>query len=321
MRRSGFTQIELLAVLAILAVLLAIIIPAVQSARETARNSTCRNNLRQLGAAMQSFEATHGVYPPGRENYWMYQTVFYTLLPHLDMQSLFAQFQYTWDGTEPEFQELQRLPIPILQCPSEYEPQERQGGPTRTSYAVNFGTGVQRYGYNGMQRPFTQSSPALNYRSGPIGVEDVHDGLSTTAAMSEWLYGATDQNGDRLRTVWRTPQLLIEPSQLEEFAKLCSSVPESAMDYGWRSSGELGASWLYSGAPSTAYNHVLTPGSTSCTNGTKVQQGAYSANSMHPGAVNVLYVDGHVDALSNAIDVEVWRKTGSRVEHDLVFPF
>jgi prepilin-type processing-associated H-X9-DG protein len=319
MRRTGFTKIELLAVLAISALLFAIIVPAVQRSRETARNAACKNNLRQLGNAMQSFESTHGVYPPGREIYWMYQSIFYTLLPHLDMAPLYARFDYSWYGTEPEFQALQRLPMPILGCPSESEPQERTEGPTRTSYAGNYGTGVQRFGYNGMFRPLSHYGAPEPYRAGPIGVNDIHDGLATTAAMAEWLYGSADLD-HRLRTVWRTPDALLEPSQLEEFAELCASVPENARDYGWQGGGLKGSSWLY-GRPDTEYNHVLKPGSTSCSNGTSAQEGAYSANSMHPGGVNVLYADGHVDAVSRNVDLEVWRDMGSRVEHDLIFPF
>src|SRR5437867_8525511 len=64
-RRKGFTLIELLVVIAIIAVLIALLLPAVQMAREAARRSQCRNNLKQLGLALNNYESTFHCYPPG----------------------------------------------------------------------------------------------------------------------------------------------------------------------------------------------------------------------------------------------------------------
>ncbi|HAH49552.1 MAG TPA: hypothetical protein DCM07_32885 [Planctomycetaceae bacterium] len=67
-RSSGFTLIELLVVIAIIAILIALLLPAVQQAREAARRSACKNNLKQLGLALNNYHSTHGIFPPGNIN-------------------------------------------------------------------------------------------------------------------------------------------------------------------------------------------------------------------------------------------------------------
>ena len=67
-RPSGFTLIELLVVMAIIAVLICLLLPAVQQCRESARRTQCKNNLMQIGIALQNYEAAHRVFPPGTQN-------------------------------------------------------------------------------------------------------------------------------------------------------------------------------------------------------------------------------------------------------------
>jgi prepilin-type processing-associated H-X9-DG protein len=219
---------------------------------------------------------------------------------------------------EPEYQTTVRRPQPKFDCPSESADQTGDGGPATTSYLGNAGTGVQRYGYNGLFRPPVVNQTPQIWRGGPVRVRDVRDGLSNTAAMAEVRHGIAYQY-DRLRTVWETPQTMLEPAELDAFAELCRSIPDDPPRYGWRGVPKfLGGNWLEGSLPYTLYTHVLTPNNPSCSNRTKVQEGIYTAGSLHPGGANLLYVDGHVRFISDSIDGIAWREIGSRVEYDLL---
>jgi prepilin-type N-terminal cleavage/methylation domain-containing protein/prepilin-type processing-associated H-X9-DG protein len=123
-RNRGFTLIELLVVIAIIAILIALLLPAVQQAREAARRTQCRNNLVQLGLALQNYHAAHRVLPPGCVNEtgpissapqgyhigWLAQ-----LLPYLDEGNLYRQFDFRLTAYQ---QQIPAVPIPVLNCTS-----------------------------------------------------------------------------------------------------------------------------------------------------------------------------------------------------------
>ena len=130
-RRSGFTLIELLVVIAIIGVLVSLLLPAVQQAREAARRTQCRNNLKQVGLALHNFHDTHGAFPPARllldgpipandfatvlgsdEPSWLVR-----LLPFLEETTQYDQWDmYTPFGRHPP--EVRRMTTATYMCPS-----------------------------------------------------------------------------------------------------------------------------------------------------------------------------------------------------------
>ncbi|WP_169980682.1 DUF1559 domain-containing protein [Tautonia rosea] len=99
-RRHAFTLIELLVVIAIIGVLIALLLPAVQSAREAARRAQCTNNLKQIGLAMHTYESLHNRLPPGRKGTsWGTWIVF--ILPQMEQRALYDAFNFDGNNTVP----------------------------------------------------------------------------------------------------------------------------------------------------------------------------------------------------------------------------
>src|SRR5262245_60445176 len=99
-RRAAFTLIELLVVIAIIGVLIALLLPAVQAAREAARRMSCTNNLKQIGLALHNYESTNSVFPPGRINTYVAGNghcwgAYSQMLPYLELQALFNVMNFS----------------------------------------------------------------------------------------------------------------------------------------------------------------------------------------------------------------------------------
>jgi prepilin-type N-terminal cleavage/methylation domain-containing protein/prepilin-type processing-associated H-X9-DG protein len=299
--RRAFTLLELIVVLAIVAILIALILPAVQSAREISRRTKCSTNLRQIGLALASYESVHGTFPLGSLKGYSCHVA---LLPFVEQKVVDDQIDFAQDADIGNPHVCQTR-IAIYLCPSDYASRYSDSNRFATSsYACNYGTGVQRYGYNGL---FAHIDIGGKWRQGPVDAADITDGLSTTIAMSEILVG--DGSGSDDRTNWNTATSFTSPNELELFAAECQT---GAVSFGQRF--HRGRPWTFGEASFTWYNHVLTPHCQSCYNGTKVQEGAYSAASSHPNVVQSLFADGHVAPTSSAIEISAWRSLGSRKE-------
>lgn len=195
--RHGFTLVELLVVIAIIGILIAILLPAVQAAREAARKSQCKNNLRQIGLALQNFESARGQLPsggqglsrvPGQPNSlqtkWDLQGTFAYVLPFIEQAQTAAMinFDYAYnDKRAPGNQVAARTNVPGFVCPSNGLAEDDPQGYGQADYAPTVGTSIDPN--TGLPNASTQMPGALGL--GGTFMAQITDGTSQTIVMAE----------------------------------------------------------------------------------------------------------------------------------------
>jgi prepilin-type processing-associated H-X9-DG protein len=299
--------VEVLVVIAILGMLAALLLPAVQASREAARRMVCSNNLRQIGIGVANYESAFRILPPG--NIRAYGQHAY-LLPFIGEQPLFDAIE--WQSIALKDKTVLTAPAPaVYLCPSDGQSAYVEGPMPATNYAANAGTGVVTSGYNGLYRAIPRRPTE---GKGPIRFSDVTDGLSNTASFSEILVGSGSQHP--LRVNWRLA-VEDERDRPDEFPQVMTDCLER--NYALPSSGKprggewsRGRPWMTGGMGSTWYTHIFTPNLPSCSNGNAIPTGIYTAASNHGATVNVLFADGGVRAIEDACAQDVWRDFGSR---------
>lgn len=206
-RNRGFTLIELLVVIAIIGILVGLLLPAVQSAREAARRAQCTNNLKQIGLALHNYESAHQVFPAafhgGYGHVYGNFTGYHAILPYVEQSALFNAFNYNlslyaagvghyygWSFADQSTGIATQ--VSLFLCPS-----NRASGEVGTSYG---GWSVERaavtdYLFSGGADNYV-SSPFLNRaRRGMSGIDvwtriaEVRDGLNNTLLMGEGVGG------------------------------------------------------------------------------------------------------------------------------------
>jgi len=318
--RCGVTLVELLVVIAILATTIGLLLPAVQTARETARRSSCTNNLRQIGVAAANHESARGRFPLGAESrqwderpdfphQFFRWSVLAHLAPYYEEERLLRSLDLTvplYIGLSPgdiapQNRPIVKLTVPLFLCPSDVGlPVSDLFGPT--NYAGCTGTGIDG------GTPFaTDGLFGINSR---IRARDVRDGLSKTVAFSESILGSgpkatTSRDGIQTDTgygfVFTTP--------LTEAA--CSR------PFYYNFTDLRGFSWANGEYRTTLYNHARQPnsGALDClaalmtTADVAKMYAGYgwrTARSRHRGGVTVGLADGSVRFVADAVDAAVW---------------
>lgn len=329
--RAGFTLIELLVVMFILGIMTAILLPAVQAAREAARRVQCINNLKQIGLALNQYESTHRVFPAifsdsgfawNGQKLVPYAAHAYSplarMLSELDHGPLFNSLNLTLSHSEPE-SALGNLTsalvsVGVFVCPSDISsPVEGYG---RVNYRFN--TGFTPWISPDYRSPDHWSGPFTMHIF--YHAADFPDGLSNTIGVSErlqgdWSTGSVKRGGDYLLANLGLGTLSPGNGESEIIRCLSSSSTSSFESRG-------GESWLLSGFHFTNYNHCMTPNPRSydCSfdrgiedyNGRTIHSGTFAATSYHPGGVNVMLMDGSVRFQKDGISMSIWKSLSTR---------
>jgi type II secretory pathway pseudopilin PulG len=320
-RTAAVTLVELLVVIAIIGLLVALLLPAIQSSRESARRSSCTNNLRQIGIAAQNFHAARGSFPVGAEareyalnpaNPWTFYrwSALAHLTPFLEDAGVYNSLNldvplYTSPTSTPSPENARgvALVVSVFLCPSDHGQRVSPNfGPT--NYAACAGSGA------GGGSP--HDADGIFYVNSRTSIQHVADGTSHTALACESLLG-NPEGGPLLRAVERDYKFVLG-SPLTDTS--CRNTPQ------WNISNGRGFSWASGEFRCTLYNHNYLPNQNvpDCLG---VQLGGglpavytpfgwRAARSSHPGGINLLLADGAVRFVPDAIDPPVWRALSTR---------
>lgn len=315
--RKGFTLIELLVVIAIIGILVALLLPAVQQARESARRIQCANNLKQIGIALHNYHDMHGVLPPGNRS-TLYATWALYLLPHLELANLYQVWDFN-NGvngrtytTAPNLTVAQTR-IAAYTCPSDI-PRTNVTSTTAPeiphhNYAANYGNAAlnQQTSYTGVQfmgAPFgnvqTDASATVTNRPnrGCVHFGKITDGTSNTLMVSELIQGAGFNGASRADLRGR----IIGYSDGGYFTT--QNTPNSPIN-DWENTN-------YCVPPvATASLTFTNAENPPCAQTNQFSYLQRASRSRHPGGVNSLRCDSSVRFHANSIDLNVWRAAGA----------
>ena len=300
---NGFTLVELLVVITIIGILIALLLPAVQAAREAARRMQCSNNLKQTGLAMLNYESAFGTYPPGAmgpsgvtaTSFWV------RLLAYVEQNSVYNSYKYDaggyiWNSTSGNYQLLHDMQFAFLYCPSSTLPRQvctsadhDYANVASATYAGIEGGGNTDATTKEVMACDTQGRVSTRgvlvaFRTVPIA--EITDGTSNTIIVgeqSDWLMSDTDRRAD----CWHGFSM-------------------GAIDANER---QMNLTCLYH-----PINMKTLPAygvGTNCGPNSPIQ-------SAHPNGAHTLFADGSVQLLSEALDINVLFNLANRDDGNVI---
>jgi prepilin-type N-terminal cleavage/methylation domain-containing protein/prepilin-type processing-associated H-X9-DG protein len=295
--RPGFTLVELLVVIAVIGILIAMMLPAVQAAREAARRAQCANHLAQLGIALQNYEAACELLPPGSLNdagpirsrpedvagdepggrepaeYHMSWIVY--LLPYLDEANTMKHIDFSVGVYHSRNRPVRQIPIQLLRCPSDRSYTNLEVGPS--SYAAC---------HHDVEAPIDADNHGVMFLNSAVGREDVSDGVAHTIYVGE------------------------KPNTFDN-AGWMSGTRATLRNTGWRINAYKEERGAGRGAAEGS-----EPAAAAAKQDAALVVGGFG--SRHPSGANFLFGDGRVTFLAEVIDQDVYRQLGHRADGKLL---
>jgi prepilin-type N-terminal cleavage/methylation domain-containing protein/prepilin-type processing-associated H-X9-DG protein len=334
-RRGGFTLIELLVVIAIIAILIGLLLPAVQKVRAAAARVKCQNNLKQIALATLNYESAYGYLPPGRGpnpvNGGDQATVQALILPYIEAQNIYSKFDFNYGIRAPQNSQAATQNVAIYQCPAEISSHfftDPGGGGYfgRDNYYGNMGSTADWLSADSsVVGIFNITLDANGNVTSKVHLTAITDGTSNTCMFSETKISNDGQIN------WNAPAT--DPSQNQpdmQYLLLMSNAPGGVTfdlyntlpccddwvncSYNWDIEAAKGQEYARALPAFSLYTHTLPPNTKKhdCGIAYDFTKSHLAARSYHTGGVNSAFCDGSVHFISDTINPLTWRQMGTR---------
>lgn len=332
--RDAFTLVELLVVIGIIGVMVGLLLPAVQAAREAARRMQCSNHLKQIALAVHHYESSHRVFPPsalihsaGSINTNASWSIHGRILPYLEQAALYEQVDLSlaWDDQVA----ISGLKIATYACPSDPRSDTTRDVSPKlasplypTTYGFNFGTWLV---WNPVTRQMGDGTFGPHSR---IGFRDIIDGTSTTLMVSEvkamQMYGRNEPPSGGMGAPPPTPQAVL--AKLPSHFVWCrpnghTEWPDGRVHHqGFTTTAGPNAKVALANTSNlcTASSDIDYTSQQEGTSDTVATVAMITSRSYHPGIVQSGFIDGSVRTTSDSVDWVIWRALGTRAGGEVV---